>query len=170
VFGDFGRYRHAHRLVSTYTTAVNTDRSSTGAVPPPCGREPPGQLLEQPALAGQLQPSAWARPTNSSMSRPLTAFAGCGSTALTYSSSITLSLVIDASSLIRSYTDRFTVPTKVTKGAGSRAAGLAMVFKLVESAQAWWRAVNGAHMVALVRAGACFERGLLVERAEALAA
>ncbi|WP_329316970.1 MULTISPECIES: IS256 family transposase [unclassified Streptomyces] len=60
--------------------------------------------------------------------------------------------------------------TKVTKGAGSRAAGLAMVFKLVESAQARWRAVNGAHLVALVRAGACFERGLLVERAEALAA
>lgn len=60
--------------------------------------------------------------------------------------------------------------TKVTKGAGSRAAGLAMVFKLVESTQARWRAVNGAHLVALVRAGARFERGLLVERAEALAA
>ena len=42
--------------------------------------------------------------------------------------------------------------TKVTKGAGSRAAGLAMVFKLVESAQARWRAVNGAHLVPLVRA------------------
>jgi len=54
--------------------------------------------------------------------------------------------------------------TKVTKGAGSRAAGLAMVFKLVESAQARWRAVNGAHLVPLVRAGARFERGLLVER------
>lgn len=48
--------------------------------------------------------------------------------------------------------------------------GLAMVFKLVESTQARWRAVNGAHLVALVRAGARFERGLLVERAEALAA
>ena len=60
--------------------------------------------------------------------------------------------------------------TKVTKGAGSRAAGLAMVFKLVESAQARWRAVNGAHLVPLVRAGARFERGLLVERAEAVAA
>ncbi|KQV12089.1 transposase [Kitasatospora sp. Root187] len=53
--------------------------------------------------------------------------------------------------------------TKVTKGAGSRAAGLAMVFKLVESTQARWRAVNGAHLVPLVRAGARFERGLLVE-------
>ncbi|MEW2303923.1 IS256 family transposase [Streptomyces sp. NPDC006655] len=60
--------------------------------------------------------------------------------------------------------------TKVTKGAGSRAAGLAMVFKLVESAQARWRAVNGAHLVPLVRAGARFERGLLVERADAIAA
>ena len=44
--------------------------------------------------------------------------------------------------------------TKVTKGPGSRAAGLAMAFKLIESAQDRWRAVNGPHLVALVRAGA----------------
>ena len=60
--------------------------------------------------------------------------------------------------------------TKVTKGAGSAAAALAMVFKLVESAQTRWRAVNAPHLVALVRAGARFERGKLVERPETLAA
>ncbi|WP_425839333.1 IS256 family transposase [Streptomyces fractus] len=60
--------------------------------------------------------------------------------------------------------------TRVTKGAGSRAAALAMVFKLVESAQARWRAVNAPHLVALVRAGAHFERGELLERPETLAA
>lgn len=60
--------------------------------------------------------------------------------------------------------------TKVTKGAGSRAAALAMVFKLVESAQARWRAVNAPHLVALVRAGARFEGGRLVERPQATAA
>jgi len=54
--------------------------------------------------------------------------------------------------------------TKVTKGPGSRAAGLAMAFKLIESAQARWRAVNGPHLVALVRAGAKFEKGVMVER------
>ncbi|MEV4365408.1 IS256 family transposase [Nonomuraea sp. NPDC049625] len=54
--------------------------------------------------------------------------------------------------------------TKVTKGPGSRAAGLAMAFKLIESAQRRWRAVNGAHLVALVRAGATFIDGKLVER------
>jgi len=54
--------------------------------------------------------------------------------------------------------------TKVTKGPGSRAAGLAMVFKLIEAAQSRWRAVNGAHLVALVRAGAVFHNGVLVER------
>ncbi|MFD9849675.1 IS256 family transposase [Streptomyces parvus] len=43
--------------------------------------------------------------------------------------------------------------TKVTRGAGSPAAALAMVFKLVESAQARWRAVTAPHLVALVRAG-----------------
>jgi transposase-like protein len=60
--------------------------------------------------------------------------------------------------------------TKVTRGAGSRTAALAMVFKLVESAQARWRAVNAPHLVALVRAGARFERGQLVERPATAAA
>ena len=54
--------------------------------------------------------------------------------------------------------------TKVTRGPGSRAAGLAMAFKLIEAAQARWRAVNAPHLVALVRAGATFEAGKLVER------
>jgi putative transposase len=54
--------------------------------------------------------------------------------------------------------------TRVTKGPGSRAAGLAMVFKLIEAAQDRWRYVNGPHLVALVRAGAKFEKGLLIER------
>ena len=52
----------------------------------------------------------------------------------------------------------------LTKGPGSRAAGLAMAFKLIESAQARWRAVNAPQLVALVRAGARFKNGALVER------
>jgi putative transposase len=51
---------------------------------------------------------------------------------------------------------------RVTKGPGSRAAGVAMAFKLIESAQARWRAVNAPYLVALVRAG--FEKGVLAER------
>jgi transposase-like protein len=54
--------------------------------------------------------------------------------------------------------------SKITKGPGSKAAGIAMAFKLIEAAQARWRAVNGAHLVALVRAGATFKNGKLVER------
>jgi hypothetical protein len=54
--------------------------------------------------------------------------------------------------------------TKITKGPGSRAAGLAMAFKLIESAQTRWRAVNAPHLVTLVRAGARFDNGKLVER------
>jgi transposase-like protein len=54
--------------------------------------------------------------------------------------------------------------TKITRGPGSRAAGLAMAFKLIEAAQDRWRAVNGPHLVALVRAGASFANGKLVER------
>ena len=54
--------------------------------------------------------------------------------------------------------------TRVTKGPGSKAAGLAMAFKLLEAAQYRWRAVNGPHLVALVRAGARFDKGVIVER------
>lgn len=53
---------------------------------------------------------------------------------------------------------------RVTKGPGSRAAGVAMAFKLIESAQRRWRLVNAPHLVALVRAEAEFKDGKLVER------
>ena len=56
--------------------------------------------------------------------------------------------------------------TDVTKGPGSRAAGLAMIYKLMEAAEGRWRRLNGYHLVALVRAGAKFENGELVEGSE----
>ena len=54
--------------------------------------------------------------------------------------------------------------TNKTKGAGSRTAGLAMAYKLLTAAHARWRSVNAPHLVALVRAGATFVDGLLIER------
>lgn len=39
-----------------------------------------------------------------------------------------------------------------------------MAFKLIEAAQDRWRAVNAPDLVALVRAGARFENGQLIER------
>ena len=59
---------------------------------------------------------------------------------------------------------------RVTKRPGSRAAGIAMAYKLIETAQARWRPVNAPHLVALVRAGATFENGHLVERPDDAAA
>ncbi|MEV6701560.1 hypothetical protein AB0M68_31095 [Streptomyces sp. NPDC051453] len=41
-----------------------------------------------------------------------------------------------------------------------------MVFKLIESAQARWCAITGAHLAPLVRAGARFQNGVLAERSE----
>jgi transposase-like protein len=38
--------------------------------------------------------------------------------------------------------------TTVTKGPGSRAAGIAMAYKLIDAAQVRWRAVNAPHLVA----------------------
>jgi putative transposase len=54
--------------------------------------------------------------------------------------------------------------TKVTKGPGSRAAGIAMAYKPIDAAQTRWRAVNAPHLVALVRAGAVFHKGKLLVR------
>ena len=54
--------------------------------------------------------------------------------------------------------------TKVTKGPGSRAAGLAMAFKLIEAAQQRWRSISAPQLVALVRAGAIFDKGVMTER------
>jgi putative transposase len=39
-----------------------------------------------------------------------------------------------------------------------------MAFKLLRAAQDRWRAVNGPHLVPLVRTGATFHKGQLVER------
>lgn len=59
---------------------------------------------------------------------------------------------------------------ETTKRVGSAAAALVGAFKPVESAQQRSRPVNAPHRVALVRAGADFERGHPVERGEVTAA
>ena len=55
---------------------------------------------------------------------------------------------------------------RTTKGPGSRAAGVAMAYKLMDAAQDRWRRLNGAELVALVRAGATFIDGKLQERSD----
>ncbi len=52
--------------------------------------------------------------------------------------------------------------TRVTKGAGSKAAALAMAYKLLESAQERWRRFNGHELVADVLAGVKFKDGIKV--------
>jgi putative transposase len=54
--------------------------------------------------------------------------------------------------------------TRVTRGAGSRLAALAMAYKLLDAAQDRWRRINAPHLVPLVRAGAVFIDGTLQER------
>jgi len=39
-----------------------------------------------------------------------------------------------------------------------------MAFKLIEAAEQRWRSVNAPQLVALVRAGAKFDKGVMVER------
>jgi transposase-like protein len=51
----------------------------------------------------------------------------------------------------------------VTKGAGSRTAGLVMAFKLLQVAEGHWRRVDAAELVPLVRAGVSFEDGVQIE-------
>jgi putative transposase len=52
--------------------------------------------------------------------------------------------------------------TRVTKGAGSKTAALAMAYKLLESAQERWRRFNGHELVADVLNGARFKDGIKV--------
>ena len=58
---------------------------------------------------------------------------------------------------------------RATKGAGSRAAGLAMAFKLLLTAERTWRRLNGLELLPLVRAGVTFRDGVRVERDDAAA-
>jgi len=52
----------------------------------------------------------------------------------------------------------------LTKGAGSRAAGLAMAFKLLLAAERTWRRLNGHELLPLVRAHVVFRDGERLER------
>jgi hypothetical protein len=54
----------------------------------------------------------------------------------------------------------------VRQRTGQQFQPLAKAFKLIESAQDRWRAVHRPHLVALVRAGATFISGKLIERAD----
>lgn len=54
--------------------------------------------------------------------------------------------------------------TRVTRGAGSRCAALAMAYKLLDAAQDRWRRINAPHLVPLLRAGAVFTDGKHQER------
>ena len=53
---------------------------------------------------------------------------------------------------------------RVTKGAGSRAAGLTMALKLLEAAQNTWRQRDAHDLLPLVRAGVVFKDGHSLER------
>lgn len=56
--------------------------------------------------------------------------------------------------------------TDITKGPGSREAGVTMIYKLSEAQEGRWRRLNGCRLVPLVKAGARFSNGELVERSE----
>ncbi|MGH2903449.1 MAG: IS256 family transposase [Solirubrobacteraceae bacterium] len=53
--------------------------------------------------------------------------------------------------------------TRVTKGAGSKTAALAMAYKLLDAAQERWRRLNGHELVAEVLDGVTFKDGVKVE-------
>jgi len=52
--------------------------------------------------------------------------------------------------------------TRVTKGAGSKDAALAMAYKLLDAAQDRWRMINGAELVTQLLDGAMFKDGIKV--------
>jgi putative transposase len=56
--------------------------------------------------------------------------------------------------------------TKVTKGAGSKKAALAMAYKLLDAAQGRWRRFNGHELVTDVLDGVKFKDGTKVTQDE----
>ncbi len=52
--------------------------------------------------------------------------------------------------------------TRVTKGAGSKDAALAMAYKLLDAAQDRWRMINGAELVNELLDGTTFKDGIKV--------
>ena len=56
--------------------------------------------------------------------------------------------------------------TDITKGPGSRQARVAIIFKLLEAAEGRWCRLSGYRLVPLVRSGARFVNGELLERNE----
>jgi putative transposase len=54
--------------------------------------------------------------------------------------------------------------TRVTKGAGSAAAGMAMAYKLLDAAQARWRKCNAPHLLPAVANGVKFVNGKPVQQ------
>lgn len=55
---------------------------------------------------------------------------------------------------------------RVTKGAGSRAKGLLMAYKLLEMAEQRWRRLNAPHLLPLVRADVKFIDGVQQQRSD----
>ena len=55
---------------------------------------------------------------------------------------------------------------RVTKGAGSRNAGLAMAFKLMQAAEKTWRRLDAQELLPQVRAGVKFVDGARIERTD----
>ena len=56
--------------------------------------------------------------------------------------------------------------TRVTKGAGSKKAGLGMAYKLLDAAQERWRRINRHELVADVLDGVTFKDGIEVENTD----
>jgi putative transposase len=54
--------------------------------------------------------------------------------------------------------------TEVTKASGSRTAGVAMAFRVIEAARDRWRATNAPRLVTLADAGAKSNKDVMVER------
>jgi hypothetical protein len=126
-----------------------------GLIPIPARREPErvadqvddaglndGELPHRKIASGPLRPSQTAMQTSWTLST--------GSAC--------------ATNPIESTFDTVRLRTRVTKRPGSRIAGAAMAFKLIESAQTRWRGVSAPHLVPLVRARATFINVQLVER------
>ena len=71
-----------------------------------------------------------------------------------------LSVIADASVRAELHADL----DELAREGARRMLAAALEAEVLESAQQRWRAVNGPHLVALVRAGARFDKGVIIQR------
>ena len=149
------RYRNAAAMVTTGMVICCRSRPITVATPWSSSRSPSSSPPDRRSCLGTPKDGGAGRPATRSCPTP-TRQPAHQARAMSISGDVHpgLRTTKPIESTFASVRHR----TKITRGPGSRAAGLGVAFKFIQAAQDRWQVVNAPHLVALVRADAVRQR------------